>query len=233
MSPGRGGVLLIMLVAVVALAAGETALSKGMKQLDRVQGSWAGQLSSGVRNGWIAGGVLLLLAHLGLYMLALKSADLSYALPLTAASYPLAALFARFYLHEEVSMSRGLGTLVITIGVAIVVLGEPGGLMNRPWPAHGVSGNSGFDVETPSSQAEISQFLPLPPGEGRGEGLADSRTLESGRGPGVRLPLIRARSIRRHALRLPHRPDPTVRLRHDRLARRASPPSGRVNHRPA
>jgi drug/metabolite transporter (DMT)-like permease len=135
MSPGRGGVILIMLVAVLALAAGETALSKGMKQLDRVQGSWVALAGSAVRSGWIAAGLLLLLAHLGLYMLALKSADLSFALPLTAASYPLAALFARFYLHEEVSLSRGLGTLVITIGVVIVVLGEPGGLFARSQPA--------------------------------------------------------------------------------------------------
>src|SRR5262249_10275155 len=59
----------------------------------------------------------------------------SFALPLTAASYPLAAIFARFYLHEEVNLSRGLGTLIITVGVAIVVLGEPGGLLNRPAPA--------------------------------------------------------------------------------------------------
>ena len=82
MSPGRGGVILIMLVAVVALAAGETALSKGMKQLDRMQGGWVDQAISVVRNGWIAAGLVLLLAHLGLYMLALKSADLSFALPL-------------------------------------------------------------------------------------------------------------------------------------------------------
>jgi drug/metabolite transporter (DMT)-like permease len=138
MSPARGGVILIMLVAVLALAAGETALSKGMKQLNQVQGGWLGQAISAARSGWIAAGLVLLLAHLGLYMLALKSADLSFALPLTAASYPLAALFARFYLHEEVSLSRGLGTLIITIGVAIVVLGEPGGLLNPSEPAYAV-----------------------------------------------------------------------------------------------
>ena len=61
MSPGRGGVILIMLVAVVALAAGETALSKGMKQLDRMQGGWADQAISVARNGWIAAGLVLLL----------------------------------------------------------------------------------------------------------------------------------------------------------------------------
>ena len=129
---GRGGVLLIMLVAVVALAVGETALSKGMKQIDRLQGGWLEQAVAVGRNGWVAAGLFLLVAHLGLYMLALKQADLSYALPLTAASYPLAALLARFYLREEISLARGLGTLVITIGVAIVILGEPGGPLARP-----------------------------------------------------------------------------------------------------
>ena len=106
MAGGRGTVLLIMLVAVVALAVGETALSKGMKQIDRVQGGWVDQAVAVVRNGWIAAGLVLLIAHLGLYMLALKYADLSFALPLTAAAYPLSALLARFYLHEDVSLSR-------------------------------------------------------------------------------------------------------------------------------
>ena len=107
MSGGRGGVLLIMLVAVVALAVGETAISKGMKQIDRLQGGWLEQALAVVRNGWVAAGLVLLVAHLALYMLALKQADLSYALPLTAGSYPLAALLARFYLREEVSLARG------------------------------------------------------------------------------------------------------------------------------
>jgi drug/metabolite transporter (DMT)-like permease len=138
MAGGRGTVLLIMLVAVVALAVGETALAKGMKQIDRLQGGWLDQILGLARNGWIAAGLLLLVAHLGLYMLALKSADLSFALPLTAASYPLAALLARFYLHETVSLSRVLGTVLITVGVAVVVLGEPGGPLNRPRPGQPV-----------------------------------------------------------------------------------------------
>ena len=68
-------------------------------------------------------------------MLALKSADLSFALPLDRGIVSAGRALARFYLHEEVSLARGLGTLVITVGVAIVVLGEPGGLLNRPRPA--------------------------------------------------------------------------------------------------
>jgi drug/metabolite transporter (DMT)-like permease len=135
MAPGRGGVLLIMLVAVVALAAGETALSKGMKQIGQMPDGWVDQTMAACRNGWIGAGLALLLLHLGLYMLALKSADLSFALPLTAASYPLAALLARFYLHEDVGLARGAGTLLITLGVAIVVLGERGAAVGTVQPA--------------------------------------------------------------------------------------------------
>ncbi len=120
----RGRILLIMLVAVVALAVGETLISKGMKQIGRSGGDWLEQTLAVVRNAWIGAGVVLMVVHLGLYMLALQGADLSFALPLTAGSYPLAALLARFYLREDVGTARWVGTLVITAGVAIVALGE-------------------------------------------------------------------------------------------------------------
>jgi drug/metabolite transporter (DMT)-like permease len=124
MPPGRGRVLLIMLVAVVALSVGETLLAKGMKQIGQTGGGWLNQSLAVVRNAWIGTGLVLLVLHVGLYMLALQGADLSFALPLTAASYPLAALLARFYLHEEVGTARWVGIFLITAGVAIVVLGD-------------------------------------------------------------------------------------------------------------
>jgi drug/metabolite transporter (DMT)-like permease len=124
MSVERGRILLILFASVVALASGETALSKGMKQADRVEGGWAVQALAVLRNGWIAIGLVLLVSHLGLYMLALKRADMSFVLPLTAAGYPLAALMARFILHEQVGWARWAGTIVITAGVVIVALGD-------------------------------------------------------------------------------------------------------------
>ncbi|MHB1558909.1 MAG: EamA family transporter [Isosphaeraceae bacterium] len=124
MDGDRGRVLLIMLAAVVALTLGETALSKGMKQTAGAAGGWLAQAVAVTRNGWVAVGVALLVLHLGLYLLALRRADLSFALPLTAASYPLSALMARYFLREEIGTTRWLGTLLITLGVAIVAFGE-------------------------------------------------------------------------------------------------------------
>ena len=123
----RGRILLIMLAAVVALSLGETALARGMKQAGRAGGSWMAQILAVVCSGWILSGVVLLGVHLGLYLLALRRADLSFALPLTAASYPLSALMAGFWLREDVGTTRWIGTLLITAGVAIVALGEAAG----------------------------------------------------------------------------------------------------------
>ena len=121
---GRGRILLIMLVAVVALAIGETLLAKGMKQAGRAEAGWRAEVVAVARNGWIWAGCALLIVHLGLYMLALSGADLSFALPLTAASYPLAAFLAKYYLREDVGAARWVGTFLITVGVAIVAFGD-------------------------------------------------------------------------------------------------------------
>lgn len=124
MGGDRGRILLIMLAAVIALSLGETALARGMKQTAGATGGWLAQAAAVARNGWVVAGVALLGLHLGLYLLALRRADLSFALPLTAASYPLSALMARYFLREEIGTTRWLGTLLITLGVAIVAFGE-------------------------------------------------------------------------------------------------------------
>ncbi|MGP0068768.1 MAG: EamA family transporter [Isosphaeraceae bacterium] len=120
----RGRVLLIMLAAVAALTLGETALAKGAKQAVPLDRGWTAQFLAILFNRWILAGSVLLVVHLGLYLVALRRSDLSFALPLTAASYPLSALLARFYLKEDVGTARWIGTLLIAAGVVIVALGD-------------------------------------------------------------------------------------------------------------
>jgi drug/metabolite transporter (DMT)-like permease len=121
---GQGRVLLILLLAVVALAGGETLLARGMKGTEGEGIRWTETVGRVVRSPWIWAGVGLLVLHLVLYMVALGKADLSYALPMTALSYPLSALLAQVMLAERVGPTRWLGTLLITAGVAVVGLGE-------------------------------------------------------------------------------------------------------------
>jgi uncharacterized membrane protein len=116
-------IALVMLAAVATLSLGEALISRGMRQVGASASWWAGARAAS-SNGWVVSGVLLLVVHLGLYATALSLADLSLVMPLTAASYPIGAVLARFFLHEDVNVERWLGTVVITIGVAVVAWGE-------------------------------------------------------------------------------------------------------------
>ncbi len=116
-------IVLLVFVATLCVAVGEAILAKGLKQTGAVPGGIAQQIRAYL-NAKVLFGTLLMTTYFGLYMLALKLADLSFVLPLTAVAYLLGALLAKYYLHENVTPTRWLGTLVIMLGVAIVGFGE-------------------------------------------------------------------------------------------------------------
>jgi uncharacterized membrane protein len=124
----RWKMAMILTLAVLTLALGETAISRGMKQAGAAEttGWWAFARES-IGNGWVVSGGLLLGLHLLIYATALSRFDLSFVMPITAASYPLGTLLARFFLHEEVNLARWVGTTVIAVGVAVVAWGEAQG----------------------------------------------------------------------------------------------------------
>ncbi len=122
MNPEKLKVMLIMLVSVTAVSLGEAMLAKGMKQT--VDGTFAVAARSILTNVYVVGGMLLMMVYFGMYMYALKLADLSFVLPLTALSYILGALLAKYFLHEDVNPAKWIGTLVITLGVVIIGLGS-------------------------------------------------------------------------------------------------------------
>ncbi|MCW3099879.1 MAG: putative rane protein [Chthonomonadaceae bacterium] len=124
MTAEKWKVIVVMLLATLAVSLGEALLSKGMKLTNVPSASgWA----QTVLNRYVICGTVLMTAYFGLYMLALRWADLSFVLPLTAVSYLLGALLAKFYLGEHVSPTRWAGVLIITFGVIVVGLGERGG----------------------------------------------------------------------------------------------------------
>lgn len=119
-----------MLVAVAAVSMGEAMLSKGMRSTGQISGSLWNQITGIVTNVHVIGGTMLMMAFYLLYMLALRWADLSFVLPITALSYLLGAFLARSYLGETVTPTRWIGAAVITLGVVIVGIGEAGAAHN-------------------------------------------------------------------------------------------------------
>lgn len=115
-----------MLVAVAAVSMGEAMLSKGMRNTGSLSGGLWAQIYGVITNVHVIGGTLLMMVFYVLYMLALRWADLSFVLPITALSYLLGAFLARNYLGETVTPTRWIGAAVITLGVVIVGIGEAG-----------------------------------------------------------------------------------------------------------
>ncbi|HVP42642.1 MAG TPA: hypothetical protein VMS96_04385 [Terriglobales bacterium] len=114
---------LVLAAIVLCGSCGDICLSYAMKQ--------AGPLSAGdithvigfVFTPWVALGILLLIGFFSGYMTALSWADLTYVLPATSFGYVLLALMARFLLHEQISLTRWAGIILVSLGVAVVTQG--------------------------------------------------------------------------------------------------------------
>ena len=114
---------LVLAGVTVFAAAGDSMLSHGMKQTGAISIHHLQGIILALRNPFVALGILLLLAFFASYMNALSWADLTYVLPATSLGYVLLALAAKFALHEQVSLVRWLGIVLISGGVGFVAGG--------------------------------------------------------------------------------------------------------------
>ncbi|HEY3704187.1 MAG TPA: EamA family transporter [Terracidiphilus sp.] len=123
-----------MILGLVALCAplGDTCLSRGMTHLPAISLAAPGTLVAAVFTPWIAVGIALLIGFFASYLTALSWADLTFVLPATAFGNVIVALFARFWLHEEISLQRWAGIVLITVGVGFVAHGPA--VTERPVP---------------------------------------------------------------------------------------------------
>lgn len=114
--------LVLVGVAVFAVT-GDSLVSRGMKAVGGVSLHHLSGIVLVVFRPEIALGVLFLLGFLSCYLAALSWADLTYVLPTTSVSFILLTLVAKFALHENVSIARWLGVLMISVGVGFVTQG--------------------------------------------------------------------------------------------------------------
>jgi drug/metabolite transporter (DMT)-like permease len=114
-----------MVLAFVTVAAplGDTMLDVGMKSIGPVSFAHIGTLFHAVSTPWIACGILMLIGFFASYLTALSWADLTYVLPATSFANVIVALLARFWRHEEISLSRWAGIFLITAAVGFVTQG--------------------------------------------------------------------------------------------------------------
>ena len=66
-----------------------------------------------------------------LWLAVLSWEDLSVALPMQALSYVIVAFLAKYYLHEEISVARWLGIILVSIGVVFITGSSKTGENNK------------------------------------------------------------------------------------------------------
>ncbi len=115
---------LVLLIVAVTAPLGDTLLAVGMKKLGPVSLDHPALLVHAVLTPYVALGIAMLIGFFASYTAALSWADLTYVLPTTSIGNVVIALLSRFWLHEQITPSRWLGIVLITMGVGFVANGK-------------------------------------------------------------------------------------------------------------
>jgi len=120
--------MIALLVALVVIpgAAGDLLNALGMRRhgeiTDFSPASLPRLLLDLVRNPYIMGGIPAMAISFFALMALMSVTDLSFAVPVTAASYILETVLAKYWLKEEVDWRRWAGATLVAVGVVMVSL---------------------------------------------------------------------------------------------------------------
>jgi drug/metabolite transporter (DMT)-like permease len=116
----------LVAVIVTATTCADLLQTLGMKKHGEVHdlrlGALGRALGRVVRNPCVVASVGLMAVSFFAFMALLSVADLSFAVPATAASYVLETVLARYVLGERISGKRWAGALLVACGVALIAL---------------------------------------------------------------------------------------------------------------
>jgi drug/metabolite transporter (DMT)-like permease len=114
-------------IIVLTGTSGEMAVGRAMKQIGEVTRFTpriiAGVVRRAMGQPWMWLGLALMAGAFFSLLMLLSWENVSFAVPVTALSYAVAALGGRFFLGETVSSDRWMGVLAVCLGVALVWAG--------------------------------------------------------------------------------------------------------------
>ncbi len=112
---------IFIVLIVLSNTVGNLFLGLGMAQMPSFHVvSPPGYFLSLLENYWIWSGIALLIIWMVSQLSMFTWADLTYVLPVTASAYVLTAILSKFFLYEQISVSRWIGIVLISFGVLFV-----------------------------------------------------------------------------------------------------------------
>jgi drug/metabolite transporter (DMT)-like permease len=115
--------ILYILIAVLASAAGQVLLKKGMASTGAVTlsvnqlGNILWRIST---NPYVVIGLIVYVCGTIFWLAALSRVDLSYAYPFASLSYLVMLVASWLLFSEDITLARLLGTMVVGLGVLLI-----------------------------------------------------------------------------------------------------------------
>jgi drug/metabolite transporter (DMT)-like permease len=113
-------------IIVAATTVGEVLQAKGMRHHGEIRDFRPGAIGRALtvlsRNWYVMASVVAMAVSFFAYVGLLTVAELSFAVPVTAVTYVLETVLAKYLLHEHVNWVRWTGALLVISGVALVSL---------------------------------------------------------------------------------------------------------------
>jgi len=116
---------LLLFTMVGSTVAGDLLQSRQMKRHGEVcfrNGRLASALAALARNAYLALAIFFMAISFFVFLKLLTVADLSFAVPASAASFVLETLFAKILLKERICRRRWAGAALVACGVALLAL---------------------------------------------------------------------------------------------------------------
>lgn len=113
-------------IIVAATTVGEVLQAKGMRHHGEIHDFRPGAIGRALavlsRNWYVVASVMAMAVSFFAYLGLLTVAELSFAVPVTAITYVLETVLAKYVLQEHVSWVRWAGASLVICGVALVSL---------------------------------------------------------------------------------------------------------------
>jgi len=117
---------LLVAVMVACTSAGEVLQSAGMRRHGEIHdfrpNAIGRAVAALVQNRFVIGGILAMAISFFAFLKLLSISDLSFAVPVSAITYVLETVMAKYVLKERVSLLRWAGAALVVCGVALISL---------------------------------------------------------------------------------------------------------------
>jgi len=117
---------LLVLLMVAATTAGEVLQAAGMRRHGEIHDFRPGAISRAIallaRNRFVIGSVIAMAVSFFAFMKLLSMTDLSFAVPVSAVTYVMETVLAKYVLQERVNALRWAGATLVVCGVTLVSL---------------------------------------------------------------------------------------------------------------